>query len=273
MFFNAEFHNDAYFEDTKFHDCVSFDNAIFNKDIILNFERCVLENYINLKVKKCSYINLEESINRDIIDFKPRRNQEVSIEKLNLFNMKNLGHIYIDWDKNNVNSAIEKKFNNKYEYKANQYRMLKENYHQLGEYEQEDKAYVEFKKNKLLADKGNIGYYIKKFLFQTIGDFGTNPKKVACSMFGAIIIFSMLYYLPSIFDYQLIGGNNLGNSYIYSNEIVKSIYYSVVTFLTIGYGDIHPLNLFGMIISGFEGFIGLFLMSYFTVSFVRKVLR
>ncbi|MCK5311801.1 MAG: hypothetical protein KAJ62_06810 [Desulfobacteraceae bacterium] len=43
--------------------------------------------------------------------------------------------------------------------------------------------------------------------------------------------------------------------------------------MTIGYGDIQPANFSGIILSGFEGFMGLFLMSYFTVTFVRKVLR
>jgi len=52
----------------------------------------------------------------------------------------------------------------------------------------------------------------------------------------------------------------------------QSYYHSVITFFTIGYGDVYPQGL-SRIISGFEGFIGVFMMSYFTVAFVRKVLR
>ncbi len=52
----------------------------------------------------------------------------------------------------------------------------------------------------------------------------------------------------------------------------KAIYYSAITFLTIGYGDYYPLGA-SQWLAGIEGFIGLFLMSYFTVAFVRKVLR
>ena len=54
--------------------------------------------------------------------------------------------------------------------------------------------------------------------------------------------------------------------------VAKSFYHSAITFLTIGYGDHYP---YGAVrwVSSLEGFFGLFLMSYFTVAFVRKVLR
>ncbi|MBK7710318.1 MAG: hypothetical protein IPJ37_04745 [Bacteroidales bacterium] len=41
---------------------------------------------------------------------------------------------------------------------------------------------------------------------------------------------------------------------------------------TIGYGDVYPVGL-SRLVSGLEGFMGVFMMSYFTVAFVRKVLR
>jgi len=50
------------------------------------------------------------------------------------------------------------------------------------------------------------------------------------------------------------------------------LYYSAITFFTVGYGDYFALGwikLFAVI----EGFCGVFLMSYFTVAFVRKILR
>jgi hypothetical protein len=52
----------------------------------------------------------------------------------------------------------------------------------------------------------------------------------------------------------------------------QSFYHSGITFFTIGYGDVFPQGL-SRIVSGVEGFIGVFMMSYFTVAFVRKVLR
>jgi len=57
------------------------------------------------------------------------------------------------------------------------------------------------------------------------------------------------------------------------NRFITGMYHSIVTFLTIGYGDIQPKSFLGVILSGTEGFLGLFLMAYFTIAFSRKVLR
>jgi hypothetical protein len=54
--------------------------------------------------------------------------------------------------------------------------------------------------------------------------------------------------------------------------LALSLYHSAVTFFTIGYGDVFPMRL-SRVFSAFEGFMGVFMMSYFTVAFVRKILR
>ena len=56
------------------------------------------------------------------------------------------------------------------------------------------------------------------------------------------------------------------------STLLQSYYHSAITFFTIGYGDVYPIGV-SRIVSGLEGFIGVFMMSYFTVAFVRKVLR
>jgi len=56
------------------------------------------------------------------------------------------------------------------------------------------------------------------------------------------------------------------------SPLLQSFYHSAITFFTIGYGDVYPMGV-SRIVSGFEGFMGVFMMSYFTVAFVRKVLR
>ena len=54
--------------------------------------------------------------------------------------------------------------------------------------------------------------------------------------------------------------------------VARAFYHSAITFLTIGYGDYYPSGIIRWL-SSVEGFSGLFLMSYFTVAFVRKILR
>ena len=51
-----------------------------------------------------------------------------------------------------------------------------------------------------------------------------------------------------------------------------SLYYSVVTFTTLGYGDITPFG-FTRIIAALEAFIGSFTIALFVVVFVKRMTR
>jgi len=84
------------------------------------------------------------------------------------------------------------------------------------------------------------------------------------------ILFSILYVFFPLFTRARIV-STLGDPDKLS-AVAVAFYHSVVTFLTIGYGDYYPSGAVRWI-SGVEGFLGLFLMSYFTVVFVRKILR
>ena len=50
-------------------------------------------------------------------------------------------------------------------------------------------------------------------------------------------------------------------------------YYSVVTFTTLGYGDIHPSGFYSHAIAFSEAFTGVFFMALFVVVFARKMMR
>jgi len=103
-----------------------------------------------------------------------------------------------------------------------------------------------------------------------MGKYGTAPRNVAVSMIVVVVLFSILY-LPcgSLENIDLPA--DLPNWRI---RVINSIYHSIITFLTIGYGsDFIQQTIWGRVLSGFEGFFGLFLMAYFTVSFAKKVLR
>ena len=87
-------------------------------------------------------------------------------------------------------------------------------------------------------------------------------------MLTCFVVFSFLYYLLMVFT----AADIIASVDDHLTMMARSFYHSAITFLTIGYGDHYP---FGFIrwVSSMEGFFGLFLMSYFTVAFVRKVLR
>ncbi|MEA3475913.1 MAG: potassium channel family protein, partial [Candidatus Cloacimonadota bacterium] len=258
-----------------------------------------------------------------------------NIKKLNIIGIQNLGRINIDWEENKVNEIINNQLkmtstlkDSKLVYnlvetthkeKSEQFRTLKENFHKIGQYDDEDKAYVEFKKHELREEKsnfkkrrynikiysllykllrrifffqqenkyennykrinklfnliykkylkyGNIKYRFKKIIFEDMGLYGTSPKKVAISMFKIWGFFTVVYTILS--KYIVLNSKEITEL----PGLFKAAYFSAITFLTIGYGDYVPNGIIRLF-SGIEGFLGLFLMAYFTVAFVRKVLR
>jgi hypothetical protein len=58
----------------------------------------------------------------------------------------------------------------------------------------------------------------------------------------------------------------------WSERAGNSFYFSAVTFTTIGYGDWKPIG-WAKTAAAFEGMLGVFVMSLFTVSFARKIIR
>ncbi|MDN6869875.1 potassium channel family protein, partial [Aeromonas caviae] len=54
--------------------------------------------------------------------------------------------------------------------------------------------------------------------------------------------------------------------------LMECLYYSVVTFTTLGYGDFTPVGL-SRIFAAFEAFTGSFTLALFVVVFVKKMTR
>jgi len=90
-------------------------------------------------------------------------------------------------------------------------------------------------------------------------------------MLVTYVVFSLLYVMVMLTG---VGGivSGLGGDHDLLGVIGRGFYHSGITFLTIGYGDFYPMGAVRWL-SNVEGFVGVFLMSYFTVAFVRKILR
>ena len=102
------------------------------------------------------------------------------------------------------------------------------------------------------------------------------PPAFVYAIIVSIFIFFNIFAVNMFLQYKKIGpwkdylfGERM---YIVLSLVAKSFYHSAITFLTIGYGDYYPSWIIRWI-SSVVGFTGLFLMSYFTVAFVRKILR
>ncbi len=258
---------------------ISFNDAQLKH---LGLTGCHLNSYVDLRVRKCADLDVSNTLVRDIVDLSPTA-APVGIEALNLTGMRLLGVLYVDWEGNDILRLIARQGASSHREKAEQFRLLKENFNGVGQYEQEDKAYVWFKRYELKGlyhDKGTSiarkllyipNVLFQKLVFDYMGLYATNPMRVLTSMLLVYVLFSLTYILALLFGVgDIVSG--IGGEHDHLSIVGRSFYHSGVTFLTIGYGDFHPLGLV-RVLSNVEGFVGVFMMSYFTVAFVRKILR
>lgn len=272
--------SDILFENVDFgKSTASFSKARAN---ILAFRSCQVNAFFNLQLQQCQALDFSNSVVRDIVDIKPYGFQ-TEIRALDLTGLLLLGQFYIDWDANGVRKLILDQ-QTSHRNRSEQFRILKENYHSLGQYDAEDEAYVEFRRSEAKADleaaltEGGafrkldawVVYGFKWLIFDKIGLYATSPVRVLISMVVTYLFFVLIYFLM-----PFLVGNEIMPSLDHGDDLSQleiAFYHSIVTFLTIGYGDYYPTGILRWI-SGFEGFTGLFLISYFTVAFVRKALR
>jgi hypothetical protein len=278
------------FENMEFSNSdIIFDNTIFNTDLSLfkgssynniSFKSCQLDSYFDLRVKSCNFIDLSDTIVRDILDMKPYENNS-TINSFRIDGMRLLGSIHIDWNNNNIKTIIKNQDTSD-QVKSEQFLILKENFNNIGAYDFEDKSYIEYKrfeekvivKTQINNNKNNFLWaypasWFRKLIFDKAGLYATDPMRVLLSMLITYIAFSFIFVVMSVLNLGELTGCN-------SKELLTitgdSFYFSAITYFTVGYDDFCPIGI-ARWIAGLEAFVGVFLMAYFTVAFVRKILR
>ncbi|MCW3075725.1 MAG: hypothetical protein JWO32_334 [Bacteroidetes bacterium] len=276
-------HGDAQFDYTDF----GSGEITFNKATVasISFNGCHLNCYTDLRFGQCNLIDLSNTVIRDILDVKPET-EKVIIKEMNLVGMRILGRIFIDWRGNDVYDLIYNQKKTSLFQKAEQFRILKENFRNNGQYDDEDESYVEFKRceararlkedprlTKTNVVKATLSYYFQKYMFDYVGRYATAPTRVLMNVVVTVIVYGLLYFFFTNFLPQFgTVVTTLPEELNQSGSFLNCMYYSAITFFTIGYGDYFAGG-YLKLIAVMEGFSGVFLMSYFTVAFVRKILR
>jgi uncharacterized protein YjbI with pentapeptide repeats len=268
---------------------INFEKAVFgdgdvtfceSKFRTISLRSCHLNRYIDLRLARADLLDMSDTVIRDIIDLEPY-DFPVSIKVLDFSGMRLIGKLYLDWDENHCRDIIIGQEGTTLKQKAEQFRILKENFSATGKYSDEDEAYVMFKryeaKSWITAQKEKGGFagiisYVphsfKRLVFDSMGLYATNPARVLVSMAAVYFLFSVIYIFMILFS----SADIISSTSDQLGVVARSFYHSAITFFTIGYGDHYPYGA-ARIVSSIEGFMGVFLMSYFTVAFVRKVLR
>ncbi|MDI1356162.1 MAG: potassium channel family protein [bacterium] len=259
----------------------------FNRSNVkrISFSGCHINCFTDLRFAHCQALDLSNTVIRDVVDIKPM-SEKVVIQELKLVDMRILGRVFLNWRENALADVIYVQTDTSLFQLAEQFRILKENFRNNGQYEDEDAAYLEFKrcearatlhssleKSKWKALQAYPVYLFKKLVFDHVGHYGTAPVRVLGNAIVTVFFFGALYHcFTTYFPHIGTVATTLPADMNHVQEFWNSIYYSAITFFTIGYGDYFALGVL-KIISATEGFIGVFLMSYFTVAFVRKILR
>lgn len=275
LYFNNSIFDSSEFivKNHRLREDVDIFRLVFSRSTFRNNCKIDVENLDLLSIQSC-YIEKSMNLNK-------------CAQKFSILNTQILGQVdilhYVD-----IIEPINKYYKDEFKYeessdstifinKTDNFLRLSKIYNNLGQYENEDRVYVEYMNNSLKYEKEvqklkrffNLNYLFKK-LTGTVGDYGVNPSKALANSIFVIILFGLIYA-------------NIFCRSEFTNNIFESVsngaYFSGITFLTIGYGDIHPDCFKGLfksviqLLTVIEGFVGVSLMSFFMVSVVRKVLR
>ena len=163
------------------------------------------------------------------------------------------------------------------------YQKCRVQYHNAGMSEKASEIYVKecrhIQKNLSLGPKRFL-----MWLLWVIANYGESPLRVA--IWGTIVIFgfacSYMHYginPPSgLAEHICLGSSTELNCKEISGEATKPsywshLYYSVVTFTTLGYGDFSPKAGVSRALSSGEALLGLILTSLFIGTFIKKYSR
>jgi len=202
-----------------------------------------------------------------------------------------------------IKGSIIQEKNKNFEEAKEIYLMLKNNFHSIGRYNDESLA---FKKemdmerashwiHNMKYNKPNLkewllsghlwGWFSSAFINMIYG-YGERPRNVIFSAIFIIILFSVFFSFlginsPEIIEMksptvqeifnsnsEIISKGNLINKT--TNYYIDCLYFSAITFTTLGYGDFRPLEGLGRILAGSEAFIGAFMMALFVYTFARR---
>jgi len=142
------------------------------------------------------------------------------------------------------------------------YRKLRLRYSQQGEPEIAGEFFYREKVNQRRQKttlKRIVDYFIKELLF----GYGEKPFNVLTSSIIIILIFSGIYKYSNLLKFK-------DNSAVF--DFISALYFSIVTFTTLGYGDYHPTSWL-RIFSAIEALFGAVLIALFVVTLTRKLIR
>ena len=103
--------------------------------------------------------------------------------------------------------------------------------------------------------------------------YGESPARVIFFSVSLILLFATLYFFAGLSFSGESLAFDLNSSWLENLKVYFSaLYFSVVTFTTLGYGDLAPVGI-ARALAALEAFMGSFTLALFVVVFVKKMTR
>lgn len=159
---------------------------------------------------------------------------------------------------------------------------VKQIFNKIANYEAEDHFYYWYKVYNRKCKPKNISRLFDWLLLDKLTGYFTRPRRVFGAMLVILLLFFGIFFSANVFPDKIgyLQVSNVDGQYVQLIEHTKGVsidffrdilYFDLITFTTIGYGDIQPTGWL-KIIAGVEGFIGVLLISTFLVTLTKKVL-
>ncbi len=168
---------------------------------------------------------------------------------------------------------------------AQVYRQLKLAVQDSGDYERAGEFFRHERRCLRLQMAQAGGHCLKRvfyFLFEKLAGYGEKPLGGAAWAGFLIVLFAWIQSICgitakdatlSVGPWRLAWGNWAGLWDYLTGDLWMALYFSAVTFTTLGYGDLAPASGPGRFFAGLEALIGMTLMALFLVCVVRKFSR
>ena len=111
---------------------------------------------------------------------------------------------------------------------------------------------------------GETTMAVRSFVPTLVARYGESPARVLGTGAVTVLAFGLVYYA-----FELVERANSGDS----ATLFESLYFSGLTFTTLGYGDFNPANQWGQVLAVLETSIGVVLLAILVFVFSRRATR
>jgi len=133
-----------------------------------------------------------------------------------------------------------------------------------------------FKREMVCRRKQHSKFSLARMISKIVDLFcgyGEEPLRVIIFTNVLILIYAVLYFFTGLSQGSGMIGYQAGASLAeHGQSFLNALYFSVVTFTTLGYGDITPLG-WSRVLAACEALMGSFTIALFVVVFVKKMTR